>query len=84
MGKMCIRDRIWTTLYRAGFYRGGGVMMSAISGIDQALWDIKGKRYGVPVYQLMGGACRDRMRVYSWVGGDRPHDAVSYTHLVFF
>ena len=48
--------------------------MSAISGIDQALWDIKGKRYGVPVYQLMGGACRDRMRVYSWVGGDRPHD----------
>lgn len=49
-------------------------MMSAISGIDQALWDIKGKRYGVPVYQLMGGACRDRMRVYSWVGGDRPHD----------
>ncbi len=67
-------EEIWTTLYRAGFYRGGGVMMSAISGIDQALWDIKGKRYGVPVYQLMGGACRDRMRVYSWVGGDRPHD----------
>ena len=67
-------EEIWTTLYRAGFHRGGGVMMSAISGIDQALWDIKGKRYGVPVYQLMGGACRDRMRVYSWVGGDRPHD----------
>lgn len=67
-------EDIWTTLYRGGFYRGGGVMMSAISGIDQALWDIKGKALGVPVYQLLGGACRDRMRVYSWVGGDRPSD----------
>lgn len=67
-------ERIWTTLYRAGFYRGGGVMMSAISGIDQALWDIKGKYFGVPVYELLGGAQRDRMRVYSWIGGDRPSD----------
>lgn len=70
---MRIED-IWTTLYRAGFYRGGGVLMSAISGIDQALWDIKGKRYNAPAYELMGGACRDRMKVYSWVGGDRPAD----------
>lgn len=68
-------EDIWTTLYRAGFYRGGGVMMSAISGIDQALWDIKGKHLGVPVYELLGGACRDKMRVYSWIGGDRPSDA---------
>lgn len=67
-------EDLWSTIYRAGFYRGGGVMMSALSGIDQALWDIKGKLYGVPVYELLGGACRDRMRVYSWVGGDRPHD----------
>lgn len=44
--------------------------MSAISGIDQALWDIKGKTFGVPVYELMGGACRERMKVYSWIGGD--------------
>ena len=66
-------EDIWTTLYRAGFYR-GGIMMSAISGIDQALWDIKGKLFQVPVYELMGGACRDKMRVYSWVGGDRPSD----------
>lgn len=64
----------WSTLYRAGFYRGGGILMSAIAGIDQALWDIKGKAFGVPVYQLMGGACRDKVKVYSWVGGDRPHD----------
>lgn len=67
-------EDIWTILYRAGFYRGGGVMMSAISGIDQALWDIKGKRFGVPVYELLGGALRDKMRVYSWIGGDRPSD----------
>lgn len=67
-------EDIWTTLYRAGFYRGGGIMMSAISGIDQALWDIKGKMFQAPVYELMGGACRDKMRVYSWVGGDRPSD----------
>ena len=67
-------EDLWPTLYRAGFYRGGGVLMSAISGIDQALWDIKGKALGAPVYQLMGGACRDRMKVYSWVGGDRPAD----------
>ncbi|MGI6256110.1 MAG: galactonate dehydratase [Acutalibacter sp.] len=67
-------EDLWTVLYRAGFYRGGGVLMSAISGIDQALWDIKGKTFGVPAYQLLGGPCRDRMRVYSWVGGDRPSD----------
>ncbi|MBQ3864392.1 MAG: galactonate dehydratase [Clostridia bacterium] len=67
-------EGIWETLYRAGFYRGGGVLMSAISGIDQALWDIKGKVFNAPVYQLMGGKCRDRMKVYSWIGGDRPSD----------
>ena len=62
------------TIYRAGFYRGGGVMMSALSGIDQALWDIKGKYYNAPVYDLLGGNLRDKMRVYSWIGGDRPSD----------
>ncbi len=67
-------EKMWTTLYRAGFYRGGGVMMSAIAGIDQALWDIKGKYFSVPVYELLGGAQREKMRVYSWVGGDRPTD----------
>ena len=67
-------EDIWTVLYRAGFYRGGGVMMSAISGIDQALWDIKGKYFNAPVHELMGGSCRNKMRVYSWIGGDRPTD----------
>lgn len=67
-------EGLWSTMYRAGFYRGGGVLMSAISGIDQALWDIKGKFFNAPVYELMGGKCRDKMKVYSWIGGDRPSD----------
>ncbi|CAM4101536.1 galactonate dehydratase [Palleronia rufa] len=66
----------WQVMYRGGFYRGGPVLMSAIAGIDQALWDIKGKAAGLPVHQLLGGPCRDRIRVYSWVGGDRPQDAL--------
>lgn len=70
---MQIED-IWNTLYRAGFYRGGPILMSAIAGIDQALWDIKGNYYNAPVYELMGGACRNKMKVYSWIGGDRPND----------
>ncbi|GAE62118.1 hypothetical protein XPN_4024 [Xanthomonas arboricola pv. pruni MAFF 301427] len=63
---------LWQTMYRAGFYRGGAILMSAIAGIDQALWDIKGKALGVPVYELLGGLVRDRMKTYRWVGGDRP------------
>ena len=70
---MKIED-IWNVLYRAGFYRGGPVIMSAIAGIDQALWDIKGKYYNAPIYDHLGGACRDSMRVYCWIGGDRPAD----------
>lgn len=67
-------EGLWTDMYRGGFYRGGGIHMSAIAGIDQALWDIKGKALGVPVHELLGGQVRDRIRVYSWVGGDRPGD----------
>ncbi|ATE72157.1 galactonate dehydratase [Lysobacter capsici] len=67
----------WQTMYRGGFYRGGAVFMSAIAGIDQALWDIKGKALGVPVYQLLGGLVRDRMKTYCWVGGDRPADIIA-------
>ncbi len=67
-------EGIWNELYRAGFYRGGPILMSAIAGIDQALWDIKGKYYGAPVHELLGGKARDRIKVYSWVGGDRPQD----------
>jgi len=75
MGKdpLQIEDH-WQVMYRGGFYRGGAILMSAIAGIDQALWDIKGKYHNAPIYQLMGGACRDRMKVYTWIGGDRPSD----------
>ena len=65
---------IWNMLYRCAFYRGGPILMSAIAGIDQALWDIKGKKLGVPVHELLGGTCRDKIKVYSWIGGDRPSD----------
>ena len=64
----------WQTMYRGGFYRGGPVLMSAIAGVDQALWDLKGKQFGAPVYELLGGPVREEMRVYQWVGGDRPAD----------
>ncbi|KAF8652400.1 hypothetical protein AX16_004428 [Volvariella volvacea WC 439] len=63
---------IWQTAYRARFYRGGPVLMSALSGLDIALWDIKGKKLGVPVWQLLGGQVRDKVRVYGWIGGDGP------------
>ncbi len=69
---------LWQTMYRSHFYRGGAILMSAIAGIDQALWDIKGKALGVPVYELLGGKVRDKMKVYSWVGGDRPSDIVEH------
>ena len=69
-------EDLWQTMYRAGFYRGGPEVMSAIAGIDQALWDIKGKRLGVPVYEMLGGSCRDKLKVYCWIGGDRPSDIV--------
>jgi galactonate dehydratase len=73
---------LWQTMYRGGFYRGGPILMSAIAGIDQALWDIKGKALGVPVYELLGGLVRDRMKTYCWVGGDRPADIIEAIHKV--
>lgn len=66
-------ERLWQRMKKGSFYRGGAIMDSAISGIDQALWDIKGKALGVPVYQLLGGQVRDRVRIYGHVG-TRSHD----------
>ena len=68
---------IWQTLYRNGCYRGGPALMSAISGVDHALWDILGKRHGAPVHALNGGAQRSRIKTYVWIGGDRPRDLVA-------
>ncbi|MET7512642.1 galactonate dehydratase [Streptomyces sp. NPDC005480] len=70
----------WQVMTKGGFYRGGPVLSSAVAGLDQALWDIKGKTYGQPVHQLLGGPVRERIRAYAWVGGDEPNevrDAVS-------
>src|SRR5258708_21955434 len=69
----------WQVMRRAGFYRGGPILMSAIAGIDQALWDIKGKWHGASVAELMGGTVRDRIRVYTWIGGDRPAEIAAAT-----
>ncbi|BDZ49394.1 galactonate dehydratase [Frondihabitans sucicola] len=57
--------RLWQVLSRGGFYRGGPVFASAVAGLDQALWDILGKHLGAPVHELLGGAVRDRVRVYA-------------------
>ncbi|MCD8836141.1 MULTISPECIES: galactonate dehydratase [Mammaliicoccus] len=73
----------WNMMYRSSFYRGGPILMSAISGIDQALWDIKGKYYNAPVHELLGGACRESMKVYSWIGGDRPQDTANAAKKAF-
>jgi galactonate dehydratase len=67
-------EDIWQVAYRGGFYRGGPVLMSALAGFDQALWDLKGRHYGLPVWEMMGGKLRERVRAYAWIGGDRPHD----------
>lgn len=66
-------ERIWQELHRS-FFRGGPINGTIISGIEMALWDIKGKALNVPIYELLGGAARDRIMVYSWIGGDRPDD----------
>ena len=58
----------WQAIYRHAFYRGGPILTSALSGIDQALWDIKGKALGVPIYELLGGPTRDKVRVYAHAG----------------
>jgi galactonate dehydratase len=72
-----LTEDTWQALYRNGCYRGGPVLMSAISGIDMALWDIKGKALGVPVHSLLGGPVRRKIRSYCWIGGDRPRDLVT-------
>ncbi|MBP1994427.1 galactonate dehydratase [Paenibacillus eucommiae] len=62
-------EHLWQMMYRGTFYRGGPILSSAISGLEQAMWDILGKSLGVPVYQLLGGHVRDRIRMYKHVHG---------------
>ncbi len=65
-------EHCWQILYRSGFWRMGVIGLTAISGIEQALWDIKGKDLGVPIYELLGGRVRDKVRCYTHFGGDTP------------
>jgi galactonate dehydratase len=69
-------DYLWQRMYRHGFWRGGVAILSAISGIEQALWDITGKAYGQPVYKLLGGAVRDYIPCYTHTGN--PEQALKY------
>ncbi|MCC3273027.1 galactonate dehydratase [Arthrobacter zhangbolii] len=68
----------WQVLTKGSFYRGGPILASAVSGLDQALWDIAGKHFGTPVHQLLGGHVRDRIRMYGWVGGDDPGEVADH------
>ncbi|KAF2876698.1 mandelate racemase/muconate lactonizing protein-like protein [Massariosphaeria phaeospora] len=67
-------EHVWQMSWRTSFYRGGPVFMSALAGIDIALWDLKARKLDVPIYQLLGGKLRDKLKVYAWIGGDRPSD----------
>jgi galactonate dehydratase len=74
-------EYLWQVCYRRRFMRGGPATGSALAGIDQALWDIKGKALGVPVYQLLGGMARTRVRVYGHVGGQTAEEAAAQAKL---
>ena len=67
-------EDVWQVAYRGGFYRGGPVLMSALAGLEQALWDLKGKVVGLPAWEMLGGRVRDKIRAYAWIGGDRPDE----------
>jgi galactonate dehydratase len=69
-------EHIWQNIYRGGFYRGGPILTSALSGIEQALWDILGKHLKVPVYQLLGGWVRDKIRMYGWIDAEKTGDYI--------
>jgi galactonate dehydratase len=67
-------EDIWQVGYRSGFYRGGPVLMSALAGLEQALWDLKGRALNLPAWEMLGGKVREKIRAYVWIGGDRPHE----------
>jgi galactonate dehydratase len=68
-------EHLWRLMYNGSRFPGGSIGHAAISGIEIALWDLKGRALGVPVYELLGGRCRDRVRVYRGIGGATPAEA---------
>ncbi len=68
-------EKIWQQMYHHGFWKGGFIYMTAISGIDQAIWDILGKYFNVPTYKLLGGQVRDKVRTYTHAFGKLPQEA---------
>ncbi len=68
-------EQLWQEMHRS-FFRGGPINGTIVSGFEMALWDIKGKALNVPVWELLGGKARSRIKVYSWIGGDRPDDVI--------
>ncbi|MCI5840131.1 MAG: D-galactonate dehydratase, partial [Peptoniphilaceae bacterium] len=69
-------EKLWQQMHRS-FFRGGPINGTIVSGFEMALWDIKGKALNVPVWQLLGGKAREKIKVYSRIGGDRPTDVVN-------
>lgn len=65
-------EKLWSLMYRHAFWRGGPVLSGALSGVEHALWDLKGRALGVPVWELLAGRYRDKIRVYCWIGGATP------------
>jgi galactonate dehydratase len=65
-------ERLWNNMYRTAIWRGGPVLMAALSGVEHALWDIKSRALGVPVWELLGGRVRDRIKAYAWIHGSDP------------
>jgi galactonate dehydratase len=71
-------EDLWQRMHAGAFFRGGPILATAAAAIEQALWDLKGRRHGLPVYEFLGGAVRERTRAYAWIGGDSPADVVAH------
>ncbi len=71
-------EDLWQRMHRGSFFRGGPILATAAAAIEQALWDVKARSTGLPVYEFLGGAVRERVRAYAWVGGDKPADVAEH------
>ena len=70
-------EDLWQRMHAGAFFRGGPVLATAAAAIEHALWDLKGRRHGLPVHDFLGGPVRERTRAYAWIGGDEPSDVVA-------